>query len=105
MKRVYLGNLSYGLSEQSLQQTCEQFGAVTSVKIIIDNQTGKSRGFAFVEMETEEAAAALIEKLNGQDLDGRKVIASIAKERTDSNQRRNNRPFKKRFERSDSDRY
>ena len=81
MKRVYLGNLSYGMKEDKLNEICSAYGTVTSTKVISDRETGRSRGFAFVEMETPEQANALIEALNGKDMDGRKVIAAIAREK------------------------
>lgn len=88
MKRVYLGNISYGMKEDKLNEICSAYGTVTSVKVITDRETGRSRGFAFVEMETPEQANALIEALNEKDMDGRKVIAAIAREKQE---RDNNR--------------
>jgi RNA recognition motif-containing protein len=81
MKRVYLGNLSYGLNEAELQDACAEYGTVVDVRIIQDRESGRSRGFGFVEMSTPEEASGLIEGLNEKELDGRKVIAAIAKER------------------------
>ncbi|HCL55719.1 MAG TPA: RNA-binding protein [Spirochaetia bacterium] len=81
MKRVYLGNLSFAMTEDEINDVCSEVGTVVSVKVIQNPENGRSRGFAFVEMETEEQAAALIEKLNDQELNGRKVMAAIAREK------------------------
>lgn len=81
MKRVYLGNLSYSLTEEALQSLCSKYGTVSSVKIITNPENGRSKGFAFVEMGTAEQANDLIAKLNNTEVEGRKMIAAIARER------------------------
>ena len=81
---IYVGNLSYGVQEGSLQELFSQYGKVTTVKIINDAQSGKSKGFGFVEMESESAAKQAIETLNGTDLDGRKLIVNEARPRADN---------------------
>lgn len=68
---IYVGNISFGLSEGDLQDAFEQFGAVSQLKIVTDRETGRSRGFGFVTMDDAEQARAAIESLNGQELDGR----------------------------------
>ena len=68
---IYVGNISFGLTEGDLQDAFEQYGAVSQLKIITDRDTGRSRGFGFVTMDDAEQAQAAIDGLNGQDLDGR----------------------------------
>jgi RNA recognition motif-containing protein len=77
---IYVGNLSYNTTEQSLRQLFERYGAVMSVKLIEDRETGRPRGFGFVEMEAADAAQA-IRALNGADLDGRALKVNEAKPR------------------------
>jgi len=81
--KLYVGNLSYGTDEDALRQTFSQHGDVESVNIIVDRDTGRSKGFGFVEMPDDEQAKAAIEALNGAELDGRtlKVSESKPKER------------------------
>ena len=79
--QIYVGNITYGLREETLQELFEQYGEVSAVKIVKDRMTGRSRGFAFVEMpETEEAKKA-IEKLNGSELEGRTIKVDEARPR------------------------
>ena len=80
-KNVYVGNLSFDTNQAKLQELCETHGQVSSVNMITDRETGRPRGFAFVEMETEEGATAVINALNGQDVDGRTLKAAEAKPR------------------------
>jgi len=82
LKKIYVGNLSFNTGEAQLETTFGAFGAVKSVSIIQDRETGRSKGFGFVEMEDAEAAAA-IEKLNGTDLDGRKITVNEARPKTE----------------------
>lgn len=84
---IYIGNLSYSVTEEDLRQAFQAFGTVESVKIITDNFSGRSKGFGFVEMpETEEAEAA-IAGLNGKEMKGRTVTVNQAKPRTESRPR------------------
>ena len=83
-KNVYVGNLSFDTTQAKLQELAEAHGQVTSVNVITDRDTGRPRGFAFVEMVTEEGATALISALNGQTVDGRELKASEAKPRRSS---------------------
>jgi RNA recognition motif-containing protein len=80
-KNVYVGNLSFDTNQARLQELAEAHGQVSSVNLITDRDTGRPRGFAFVEMETEEGATALINALNGQNVDGRELKVSEAKPR------------------------
>ena len=76
---IYVGNLSYGLSDHDLQTKFEVFGAVKSAKVIMDKTTGKSKGFGFVEMDDDNEAKSAIESLNGTDMDGREAKVSEAR--------------------------
>lgn len=79
---IYVGNLNYRVKEADLQQVMGNYGVVTSAKIIMDRETGKSKGFAFVEMEDDAAAAKAIAELNGTDLQGRAMVIKEARPRT-----------------------
>lgn len=81
--KLYVGNLSFHLNSDDLQEFFTQVGTVESARIIEDRDTGRSRGFGFVEMATEEEAKAAIEKLNGEDLDGRNIVVNEARPRED----------------------
>jgi len=81
--KLYVGNLSFETTENSLTDLFSQAGKVTSANLIQDKFTGKSRGFAFVEMSTSEEANKAIETFNGKDLDGRALTVNIARPRED----------------------
>ena len=68
---IFVGNLSFDISEEELQETFESFGVVSRMKIITDRDSGRSRGFAFVTMDSDEEAKAAIEDLDGKDVMGR----------------------------------
>ncbi len=76
---LYVGNLSYNLHEDQLSQAFEQFGAVRSARLVTDRETGRPRGFGFVEMEDREAGLAAIEQLDGSELDGRRLVVNEAR--------------------------
>ena len=78
---IYVGNLSWNSTEEGLQAAFEAFGEVTSAKIISDRETGRSRGFGFVEMTDDSAAKQAIEAMNDKDLDGRTLRVNEAPER------------------------
>ena len=80
---IYVGNLSYDTAEEDLRRAFESFGQVTSVNIIMDKYSGRSRGFGFVEMSSKEEGEAAIAGLNGQELDGRKLNINEARPRED----------------------
>jgi RNA recognition motif-containing protein len=80
---IYVGNLDWGVSEEDLKTAFEEFGQVTSAKIITDRYSGKSRGFGFVEMPEEAEAKAAIAALNSKDLKGRAIKVNEAKPRRD----------------------
>ena len=79
---IYVGNMSYDVTDSQLRETFEEFGSVDTVNIITDRDTGRPKGFAFVEMKDDGEARAAIEKLNGMDLDGRNLKVNEAKPRT-----------------------
>ena len=78
-KKLYVGNLSYSMDDQSLGELFGQFGQVESARVITDRDSGRSKGFAFVEMASDSEAAAAIEKLNGTEQSGRAINVSEAK--------------------------
>lgn len=79
--KLYVGNLSFNTSNEDLQQLFGQAGTVETTNIIEDRDTGRSRGFAFVEMSSKEEGAAAIEQLNGKEVDGRALVVNEAKPR------------------------
>jgi RNA recognition motif-containing protein len=81
--KLYVGNLSFQTEEHDLREYFGQHGTVVSVNIITDRDTGRSRGFGFVEMDSDDAAQAAIKALDGQELEGRQLKVNIAKPRTD----------------------
>jgi len=80
MSNIYVGNLNYSTREDSLTNLFEQYGSVTSVKIIMDKFTGKSKGFGFVEMGSEEEAKNAIEALNDAEFEGNRLRVSAARQ-------------------------
>lgn len=78
-KKLFVGNLAYSVDSEQLQNIFSAIGPVASAQVIMDRSTGRSKGFGFVEMETEEAAADSIQKLHGQDQAGRALTVSEAK--------------------------
>ncbi|MGB0453145.1 MAG: RNA recognition motif domain-containing protein [Bacteriovoracaceae bacterium] len=81
--KLYVGNISFQMDESGLEQSFAEFGQVQSVKIITDFETGRSKGFGFVEMGNEDEAQACIENLDGKEVGGRTIRVSVAKERND----------------------
>ncbi len=80
-KRLYVGNLPFSANDTSLREVFAQHGEVVSANVITDRETGRSRGFGFVEMADASAADAAIEALNGSDMDGRPLKVNEAHER------------------------
>src|ERR1700710_2360490 len=78
---IYVSNLSFNVTDEDLQDYFAEYGEVTSAKVIMDKFTGKSRGFAFVEMSDDEAAKKAIQELDGASVDGRTIGVAIAKPR------------------------
>jgi RNA recognition motif-containing protein len=81
-KRLYVGNLPYSLTEADLRDVFAESGNVAEVKVVLDRETGRPRGFAFVEMATDEEAATAIKVLNGREVQGRAMNVSEARERS-----------------------
>ncbi len=81
-KRLYVGNLPWSIDSSRLEELFQAFGGVRSAEVMMDRVTGRSRGFAFVEMEDDSATNAAIEGLNGKDVDGRPLVVNEARERT-----------------------
>jgi RNA recognition motif-containing protein len=81
-KRLYVGNLKYTVTSEHLQEMFEQYGSVNSAQVLSDRETGRSRGFGFVEMSNDDEALAAIENLDGQEFDGRRLTVNEARPRT-----------------------
>jgi RNA recognition motif-containing protein len=81
---IYVGNLSFGVTEDELKQAFEAFGTVESARVITDKFSGKSKGFGFVEMPSKDEAQAAITGLNGTDLGGRQINVNEARPKTDA---------------------
>ena len=79
--RLFVGNLSFQTTENDLQDLFSQAGVVTSVNLMLDRATGRSRGFAFIEFGTAEEAAKAVEKFHGQDFQGRALTVNVARPR------------------------
>ena len=79
--KLYVGNLAYSVRDEDLQQAFAQFGSVTSAKVMMDRDTGRSKGFGFVEMGSDAEAQAGINGMNGQALDGRALVVNEARPR------------------------
>ena len=75
---IYVGNLNYRVREDDLKSVMEQFGAVDSVKVVTDRETGRSKGFAFVEMPDDDDARKAIEELNEKEFEGRQMVVKEA---------------------------
>jgi RNA recognition motif-containing protein len=82
-KKLYVGNLSYNTSDSELQKMFEVYGAVQSAQVIMDRDTGRSKGFGFVEMGSDEEAKAAINGLSGKEVGGRSLTVNEAKPRED----------------------
>ena len=80
-KKLYVGNLSYDTTDSGLEDFFSQAGSVVEASVVMDRETGLSRGFGFVEMADEKGASAAIEQLNGRNLDGRTIKVAEAKPR------------------------
>src|SRR5881398_1891780 len=81
--KLYVGNLAYSVRDESLQQAFGQFGTVTSAKVMMDRDTGRSKGFGFVEMGSDAEAQAAIGALNGKEVDGRALTVNEARPKTE----------------------
>jgi RNA recognition motif-containing protein len=79
VRKVYVGNLPFSFTEEALKELFTPFGAVESVKIVVDAFSGRSKGFGFVEMTTEEEASTAVEKLNGVQIENRSIRVDLAR--------------------------
>ncbi len=91
--KLYVGNLSFSTEEEKLRELFLQYGEVVSVNIVTDRETGRSRGFGFVEMSDKESATAAENALNGKDFDGRPLKINEAKPRTEGGSRSKGRRY------------
>ena len=82
-KKLYVGNLSYGVTDSELEQMFAAHGTVQSAQVIMDRDTGRSKGFGFVEMGSDQEAQAAIQAMNGKEVDGRSLTVNEAKPRED----------------------
>jgi len=82
--KLYVGNLPYSMTDDSLQSRFREFGTVLSAKVVMDRDSGSSKGFAFVEMSTPDEAQAAIRGLNGKPIDGRDVVVNEARPKESS---------------------
>ena len=81
--KLFIGNIAYATSEETLREFFEEFGPLRSVKIATDRETGRSRGFGFIEIDDDAQARAAIETRNGQNLDGKQLVVNEARPRED----------------------
>ena len=79
--KIYVGNLPYSVTDSSLQSNFAEFGGVSSAKVMTDRETGRSKGFGFVEMASAEVAQAAIDALHGMSVDGRTIVVNLARPR------------------------
>ena len=82
-RKLYVGNLAYGVTDATLEQMFAPHGTVQSAQVIMDRDTGRSKGFGFVEMKSDQEAQAAIAALNGQQVEGRSLTVNEAKPRED----------------------
>jgi cold-inducible RNA-binding protein len=82
-KKLYVGNVSYGMTDSNLQNLFESHGTVQAAQVIVDRDTGRSKGFGFVEMDNAAEAQAAIEALNGKEVNGRALTVNEARPRED----------------------
>lgn len=79
--KIYVGNLPYSVTDSSLKSNFAEYGSVSSAKIMMDRETGRSKGFGFVEMASPEVAQAAIAALHGMSVEGRSIVVSLARPR------------------------
>ena len=82
--KIYVGNLPYSVTDSSLESNFSEFGSVSSAKVMMDRETGRSKGFGFVEMASADVAQAAITALHGMSVDGRSIVVNLARPREDS---------------------
>ncbi|WP_291517796.1 RNA-binding protein [Acidovorax sp.] len=79
--KIYVGNLPYSVTDSTLESNFSEFGGVSSAKVMMDRETGRSKGFGFVEMASAEVAQAAITALHGMSVDGRSIVVNLARPR------------------------
>lgn len=94
--KLFVGGLSWSTTDLTLRQVFETHGAVQEANIVVDRETGRSRGFGFVTFVDQDSAKAAVSELNGKDLDGRNIVVSVAEDKSRSDRNRNNN---KKFQR------
>ena len=87
-KRLFVGNLPYSIGESELEATFAEHGTVVSAVVIRDDDSGQSRGFGFIEMETDEMAESAVGALDGSEIDGRRLRVNLAQPKNNNRQRR-----------------
>jgi len=97
--KLFVGKLSYNTTDDSLRAQFAQYGTVVSAQVIVDRETNRSKGFAFVEMEDQAAAQAAIDALEGKEFEGRNITVSVAKPRESRPQDNSGREFQGGFQR------
>ncbi len=88
---IYIANLSYGVNDADLKELFQEYGEVSSAKVITDRETGRSRGFGFVEMPNEAEGQKAIDELNEIEYDGKVIVVNVAKPKTERRDFNNNR--------------
>lgn len=92
--KIYVGNLPYSVTDSTLEGNFSEFGSVTSAKVMMDRETGRSKGFGFVEMTSAEEAQAAITALNGMSVDGRAIVVNLARPREEGRSSGGNGEFR-----------
>lgn len=87
MTKLYVGNLPYSVKDDSLKDMFADYGEVVSASIIFDRMSGRSKGFGFVEIESDEEAQRAISEMNGKDIEGRNIVVSVARPKEERPQR------------------
>lgn len=85
MKKLYIGNLPWSVDDAKLRELFSKYASITSATVIMDRQTGRSRGFGFVELSDDAEADKAIQEMNEMDIEGRKLVVNEARPRSDSN--------------------
>ncbi|MEI1279623.1 RNA-binding protein [Leptospira venezuelensis] len=94
--KLFVGGLSWSTTDLTLRQAFETHGAVQEANIVVDRETGRSRGFGFVTFADQNSANAAVSELNGKDLDGRNIVVSVAEDKSRSDRNRNgNKKFQR----------
>jgi len=88
---IYIANLSYGVNDADLKELFQEYGEISSAKVITDRETGRSRGFGFVEMPNDAEGEKAINELNGVEYDGKVIAVNVAKPKTEKRDFNNNR--------------